>query len=162
MQLEEIVWKDGIVADCPVTPLARYKDDRGWLSEIFRHDELDASSFPTMGYMSMTTPGVARGPHEHHDQSDLFVFFDGRFRLYLWDIRPDSPTFGTRHVVELGAENPTSVIVPPGVVHAYRNVGTENALILNFPNRLYAGTNKAEDVDEIRHENREDDVFDMS
>jgi dTDP-4-dehydrorhamnose 3,5-epimerase len=42
--------------------------------------------------------------------------------------------------------------VPPGVVHAYRNVGDDDAFVLNFPDRLYAGKNKAEPVDEIRHE----------
>ena len=42
--------------------------------------------------------------------------------------------------------------VPPGVVHAYRNVGSSDAFVLNFPDKLYAGWGKKEPVDEIRHE----------
>ncbi len=158
---QSIEWRDGEIHDCPITPLEKYRDGRGWLAEFFRHDELESGSYPVMGYISMTKSGVARGPHEHRDQSDLFVFFNGTFRLYLWDARPDSPTFGIRHIVDLGVENPASAIVPPGVVHAYRNIGNRDAMIINCPNRLYAGRDKKEVVDEIRHEDREDDVFAM-
>jgi dTDP-4-dehydrorhamnose 3,5-epimerase len=45
-----------------------------------------------------------------------------------------------------------AVWIPPGVVHAYRNVGTVPGLVFNAPNRLYAGHGKKEPVDEIRHE----------
>jgi dTDP-4-dehydrorhamnose 3,5-epimerase-like enzyme len=47
-----------------VKPLAKWSDARGWLCEMFRRDELPASFDPAMGYMSMTEPGVLRGPHE--------------------------------------------------------------------------------------------------
>ena len=52
----------------------------------------------------------------------------------------------------MGAEKPCLVFVPPGVVHAYRNVGTEEAFVMNFPDKLYAGWGRKEPVDEIRHE----------
>ena len=82
---QSIEWRDGEIHDSPITPLKKYPDDRGWLAEFFRHDEVGSESYPVMGYISMTKSGVARGPHEHRDQSDLFVFFNGTFRLYLWD-----------------------------------------------------------------------------
>ena len=93
--------------------------------------------------------------------NNLFVFFSGRFRLYLWDAREDSTTYGHRHIVELGEADPAAVVVPPGVVHAYRNVGATDALIVNCPNRLYAGEGKQEPVDEIRHEDRPDSPYVM-
>lgn len=130
--------------------------------EFFRHDELLADFHPVMGYVSATHPGVERGPHEHEYQTDLFVFFHGRFRLYLWDPRQDSPTRNVRQVLDVGEANPHVVIVPPGVVHGYRNVGDRDALILNCPNTLYAGEGKAGPIDEIRHENRPDNPFLMT
>ena len=42
--------------------------------------------------------------------------------------------------------------IPPGVVHAYRNVSDIPGWVFNAPNRLYAGQGKQEPVDEIRHE----------
>lgn len=159
---EELIdWKEGAIHDCPIRPLKKHHDDRGWLAEIFRHDELDESLYPTMAYLSLTEPGVERGPHEHIDQTDLFVFFSGTFRVFLWDSREDSPSYGVRHIVELGQSSPAVVIVPPGVVHAYRNVGGTEAMIFNCPNRLYGGWDRNETVDEIRHEDRDDDLYAM-
>ena len=155
-------WKDAPIEGCPVTPLRKFTDERGWLAEFFRHDELPSSLHPLMGYLSLTHPGVARGPHEHRDQTDLFVFFDGTFRLYLWDDRAVASTYGHRQVLDLGRDNAATVIVPPGVVHAYRNVGEQSALILNCPNQLYAGPGKQEPVDEIRHEDLSDSPFVMA
>lgn len=155
-------WKDAPIEGCPVTPLRKFSDERGWLAEIFRHDELPEPLHPVMGYLSLTHPGVARGPHEHRDQTDLFVFFDGMFRLYLWDTREASPTSGHRQVLDLGRDTPATVIVPPGVVHAYRNIGNTDALIFNCPNQLYAGHGKQEPVDEIRHEDLPNSPFVMA
>src|SRR5262249_15257355 len=102
-------------------PLKKFHDPRGWLCELFRHDELPAEFHPVMAYISMTEPGVARGPHEHIDQSDCFCFLGpSNFKMYLWDARTDSPTRGARQADVVGIDKPMLVIVPPGVVHAYK------------------------------------------
>ena len=44
-----------------------------------------------------------------------------------------------------------SLIVPAGVVHAYKNVGDRDGGGFNAANRLYAGWLKQEPGDEIRH-----------
>ena len=133
--------------------LERHDDDRGWLTELFRHDELDKEFYPAMVYVSVTRPGVARGPHEHVDQADLFCFFGpSTFRISLWDNRSGSSTFRARASFEAGEHRPMMVIVPKGVVHEYRNVGSCDGLVINCPNRLYAGWGRKESVDEIRHE----------
>ncbi len=137
---------DGVV----IRELKRFGDTRGWLTELFRHDELPDDFRPVMSYLSVTHPGVARGPHEHVDQTDGFAFIDGSYELYLWENRPGKTA--EPMVVPVGSENPVLVIVPPGVVHAYKNVGDKDAFVLNFPNQLYAGQGKKEPVDEIRHE----------
>jgi dTDP-4-dehydrorhamnose 3,5-epimerase len=51
------------------------------------------------------------------------------------------------------------LIVPPGVVHAYQNVGGVPGLVFNCPNRLYKGAGRQEPVDEIRHEEDPDSPF---
>lgn len=137
-----------------VKPLNRYTDHRGWLMEVFRDDELPEGFRPVMSYLSVTKPGVARGPHEHVHQTDLFVFLDGAYELHLWDSREGAN--GEHLMIPVGQDNPVAVWVPPGVVHAYRNVGDRDAFVLNYPDQLYAGHGKKEPVDEIRHEERED------
>ncbi|MDR0703643.1 MAG: dTDP-4-dehydrorhamnose 3,5-epimerase family protein [Planctomycetaceae bacterium] len=155
-----IVWSEGIIHDVEIRPLKTQTDSRGWLSELFRRDELKPEQFPAMCYVSETLPGVTRGPHEHVEQTDFFVFFGpGELKLYLWDNRSESPTYCYKMIVPVGASHPTAVIVPPGVVHAYRCVSEIPALTLNAPNQLYAGKGKKEKVDEIRHENKTDSPF---
>ncbi len=62
------------IKDVVVRDLRKYRDERGWLSELFRKDDLEPEFFPVMAYISATLPGVTRGPHEHQDQADLFYF----------------------------------------------------------------------------------------
>lgn len=148
-------FRHGIIPDVLLLDLTRYHDDRGWLSELFRADELPPALRPAMGYLSMTEAGVLRGPHEHRWQTDYFCFLGpSTFQLFLWDNRSDSATYGIYQEVRLA--KPRSVVIPPGVVHGYRNVGRRPSLVLNFPNQLYRGEGKKQVVDEIRHE---DDPF---
>jgi dTDP-4-dehydrorhamnose 3,5-epimerase len=128
--------------------------------ELYREDELSQVNHPVMAYVSETQSGVARGPHFHHDQADYFAFLGpGDFKLYLWDARKESPTFNHRQVVVVGESNMQAVIVPPGVVHAYKNVGGKPGWVFNAPNRLYAGVGKKEPVDEIRFEEQHDSPY---
>ena len=148
------------IEDVIIRELKRYTDHRGWLIELFRQDELDKELFPVMSYISETKPGIARGPHEHVDQTDYFGFIGpSDFDLYLWDNRENSPTYKKKVVVRLGSSKPAVAIVPPGVVHAYRNVGDVPGIVFNAPNRLFAGEGKKEPVDEIRHEDDSDSQF---
>jgi dTDP-4-dehydrorhamnose 3,5-epimerase len=139
------------IAGVVVIPLKKYEDARGWLTELFRADELPEGFTPAMAYLSVTKPGVARGPHEHVVQSDGFAFLDGSYRLYLWENREGH--LPQRVVLDVGEHNPVAVFVPPGVAHAYKNCGEREAFVVNFPDQLYAGWGKQGPVDEIRHEN---------
>jgi dTDP-4-dehydrorhamnose 3,5-epimerase len=150
--------------------LEPHQDERGWLCELFRHDELAAELQPAMGYLSQTLPGQTRGPHEHLQQTDVFCFFGGdghvgltrgrspaNWHIYLWDNRPESPSYLCNEIAIL--RQPMSVVIPPGIVHAYRNVGKTAGLVVNCPNRLYRGEGRKDPVDEIRHEDDPHSVF---
>jgi dTDP-4-dehydrorhamnose 3,5-epimerase len=149
---------DGVI----IRELGKYNDSRGWLSELFRHDELPAEFLPVMAYISSTLPGITRGPHEHVDQADLFCFLGpSNFKLRMWDNRQDSPTYRQVMTLVAGEDNPHVVIVPKGVVHAYQNIGDKDGIVINCPNRLYRGDQRREEVDEIRHEDDPDTIFRM-
>ncbi len=143
-----------------ISDLKKFTDHRGWLSECFRQDELPNGVLPAMMYVSETLPGIARGPHEHVTQTDVFIFMGpGTFKVYLWDARKDSATFGEKMSFNAGSENPTRVVVPPGVVHAYKCVSYCSGIVFNAPDKLYAGWGKKEKVDEIRHEEETNSLY---
>lgn len=115
-----------------------------------------------MAYISVTEPGVGRGPHAHREQTDLFCFpGPGDFRISLWDQRPESPAHGLRQDFVLGENCPGIVIIPPGVVHGYRNLSGRPGLVCNFANRLYRGPGRTGPVDEIRFEDDPDSPFQL-
>lgn len=147
------MFKKGGIQGVIIRPLKKFSDERGWLMELFRKDEAEAEYFPVMTYISMTKPGVARGPHEHIDQADYFCFAGpSDFKVYLWDNRPGSATYGNKTELIAGESSPAVVIVPKKVVHAYKNVGAKDGLVINCPNRLFKGEGKKEPVDEVRYE----------
>ena len=151
----------GTIQGVEMHTLTKHVDERGFLMETFRIDTLPEGLTPAMSYVSYTEPETARGPHEHEAQTDIFAFLGpGNFKVCLWDNRRDSPSFGKKMILFAGADNPLSVVVPPGVVHAYRNISkTERGMVLNYPDRLYAGKDKKDPVDEIRHEDEQDEFF---
>lgn len=156
------MFQEGSIEGVEFRPLKQFTDDRGWLIELYREDELDEPLHPVMAYISETLPGIARGPHEHVDQTDYFAFVGpGDFKLYLWDSREKSVSYGHRTTMVVGESNRQSVVIPPGVVHAYKNIGDHPGWVFNGPNRLYAGQQKKGPVDEIRHEDEENSPFQL-
>lgn len=155
-------FRDGEIQGVVIRKLVKYYDSRGWLTELFRRDELDDEFFPAMTYISATLPGVTRGPHEHWEQADFFCFLGpSNFKLRLWDNRKDSETFGCRSTLVVGQDNPTAVLIPAGVVHGYQNVGDVEGIVINCPNRLYRGDRRKDEIDEIRHEDDGETIFSM-
>lgn len=155
-------FREGSINDVVTYPLKKYFDDRGWLAELFRNDDVAEEFHPVMSYISFTRPGVQRGPHEHVDQADLFCFIGpSTFMLRLWDNRTDSSTFNNVMTLNVGESEPMAVIVPKGVVHAYKNVGDLDGMVINCPNRLYMGPDRSEPIDEIRHEDDPDTIYRM-
>ncbi|MCZ7392295.1 MAG: dTDP-4-dehydrorhamnose 3,5-epimerase family protein [Candidatus Methanoperedens sp.] len=155
-------FKIGEINGIIIKDLIKNVDDRGWLIELFRKDLIDEELFPEMSYISLTYPGIVRGPHEHSEQTDYFCFMGPSiFKLVLWDNRKKSETYNNKMSLDVGENNPKIVIVPPGIVHAYKNIGDRSGIVINLPNKLYAGWGKKEKVDEIRYEGNPRSPFRM-
>jgi dTDP-4-dehydrorhamnose 3,5-epimerase len=157
-----VTFKPGVIHDVVVRPIRKHIDERGWLAELFRQDELAEEFYPEMAYISTTLPGVTRGPHAHTKQADLTCFIGSSdFKVRLWDYRPDSETYRNMMTLFAGEDNPLAVLIPKGIVHAYRNIGSTSGLSINCPNKLYRGKGCAEEPDDIRYENDAQTIFRM-
>lgn len=159
-------FRDGIIHQIKFDALASFEDERGHLTEMFRKDDVQRWSregyprieTPPMAYVSMTKAGTTRGPHEHAAQTDIFIFMKSRFVVYLWDNRVGSPTFWVRQRLETDPSAYTRLVVPPGIVHAYKALDVDGTVV-NCPDQLYKGWDKKKPVDEIRHEEDDRTVF---
>ena len=154
-------FKKGEIEGVVIEKLIKFSDERGFLVETFRVDNLPDDLQPVMNYVSFTRLGIARGPHEHKKQTDIFCFMGpGNFKVKLWDNRKKSNNYGNCLEVIGGKDNPIRVVVPPGVVHGYKNISKGvDGMVLNYPDKLYRGWDKKEEVDEIRHEDKEDEFY---
>ena len=92
-------------------------------------------------------PGTA--VHLHHRTDEGFYVVAGTYGFLMGDERIEASEGGY-------------VFVPRGVVHAYRNVGSVDGIVINCPNRLYMGDGRREPIDEIRHEDDLQTVFTMN
>jgi dTDP-4-dehydrorhamnose 3,5-epimerase len=153
-------FKKGDIEGVLIKKLTKYTDERGHLVETFREDNLPDRLKPVMSYVSFTKPGVYRGPHEHIKQTDVFCFIGpGSFKIKLWDNRKNCKTYGSFMEITGGRDNLILVIIPPGIVHGYKNISEDLGVVINYPDKLYKGWNKEEEVDEIRHEEKEDNFY---
>ena len=124
-------------------------DERGRLMECLRADD---DLFVKFGqfYVTTTFPGVVKGWHLHHKQSDNVVCAKGMIKLALYDGREGSSTRGEVNEIFLGEHNPLLVQIPAGVYHGWKCVSTEEAYIVNAPTEVYKYDDP--DQDELPHD----------
>lgn len=99
-----------------------------------------AAEFPpetTQISAALSYSGTIKAFHFHRYQTDLWVPMYGMFQVALVDLRADSPTFGTKNTLYLGALRPWQVLIPPGVGHGYKVIGDLSGLLIYVTNRLY-------------------------
>ena len=119
-----------------VKPLRFLPDERGRLMEILRADD---ELFLKFGQVYLTTvyPGVVKGWHYHKKQVDNFAVLRGTIKLVLYDSRESSATRGEINEFFLGDYNPQLVQIPALVLHGFKGLGPEEALVLNCPTEVY-------------------------
>ena len=119
---------------------ALWSDDRGYFLELARLGEGLTSAYPpgtTQISGSLSYPGMIKAFHYHCRQSDCWVAVAGMLQAVLVDLRAGSPTFGRRNTVYLGALRPSRLLIPPGVAHGYKVIGTEAAVLVYVTDRFY-------------------------
>jgi len=133
--------------------LTVHPDQRGRLMEILRRDD---EMFAEFGQVYITTayPGVVKAWHYHKLQTDNLCTLVGTVQIALYDAREDSPTRGEIAVFHAGVHNPMVVQVPPMVYHGFKNVGLEEAVILNVPTEPYC----YDQPDEYRIDPHQNDI----
>lgn len=111
-------------------------DERGRLFEVLRADD---DLFRAFGQAYITTayPGVVKAWHMHKLQTDNMCVVRGNVRFVLYDPRESSPTHGQVAEFSFSDENRMLLQIPPDVYHGFKNVGAEEAYVLNIPTEPY-------------------------
>ena len=113
------------------------EDRRGEVLEVYRpswgvHDD------PLVYvYQVRLRPGAIKGWVVHEQQDDRLFFVSGVLRWGLYDDRPDSPTRGLVNDLVFSERAAALLVIPRGVYHAVRNIGTADAIFINMPTQPY-------------------------
>jgi dTDP-4-dehydrorhamnose 3,5-epimerase len=123
---------DGVVLEA----IEIASDERGSLLELLsqrngEHQEIVHT------YLVTPKPGSVRGWVLHKKQKDRLVYVDGVLDVLLYDVRPDSPTFGVGQHIKTTAEQPIYLEIPELVAHCVANFGTKDATFVNLPTKVY-------------------------
>ena len=107
-------------------------DARGFFSERYSEVRFKEAGLPTnfiQDNHSRSSPGILRGLHYQHTppQGKLVGVIRGRVLDVAVDIRPNSPTFGKHHALELSGDNGMLLWIPAGFAHGFCVLGDEPA-----------------------------------
>lgn len=123
------------ITECPIDGLKVVKldvhgDARGYFIERFHMKRFSEAGLPHIFMQdnhSRSAPGILRGLHYQYGppQGKLVGVIRGRVLDVAVDLRPQSPTFGKHHAVELNGENGLLFWIPPGFGHGFCVLGDE-------------------------------------
>jgi len=123
-----------------VEPQTLWPDDRGYFLEIQRFGRGLAAGFPaatTQVSAVFDYPGTIKAFHYHWDHTDCWTPVSGMLQVVLLDLRANSPTFGRRNTMFAGTLRPWQILIPPGVAHGYKVIGSDCALMVYLTDRFY-------------------------
>jgi len=116
-----------------VVNLEKKKDSRGFFCELIQGKYVPVQGDFGLVYISQATlPGVIKGNHYHRRKTEWFCVIKGSAELYLKD-NNDSPTMK----IEMGEEDLKMVEVPPGIIHAFKNIGSGEMILLAYISESY-------------------------
>jgi dTDP-4-dehydrorhamnose 3,5-epimerase len=111
--------------------------EHGHLTEAFRTDWGLTEAPIVQVNLTVTFPGRVRAWGIHRFTVDRLFAATGSLCIVCYDGRRGSPTFGAVNEFMLGERNQGLVVIPPGVFHGWKNIGTDEATIVSMPSRLY-------------------------
>ena len=112
-------------------------DERGVVCEMFdtrwgwHNDPLVFTYFYTI------RPGAIKGWGIHKKHEDRYFILFGEMEVVLYDERPESATCGQVSKVVMSEYRRQLMNIPAGVWHANRNIGSKDAVVVNFPTIPY-------------------------
>lgn len=112
-------------------------DERGSVCELF---DLRWNWHPdplVFVYQFTIRPGFIKGWGLHKKHEDRYFILYGEIEVVLYDPRPDSPTVGMVSKIYLSEYRRRLMNIPAGIWHADHNIGSKDAIIINFPTIPY-------------------------
>ena len=102
-------------------------DNRGWLAEVLREENLSGQTGFGQMLVTVAKPGITKGNHYHTRKEEWFCVIKGSGKLLLKNNSSEE-----YEEILMGDENMVAVKIPPNVTHAIKNIGKDLLYLLIY------------------------------
>lgn len=88
-------------------------------------------------HITTTYAGRTRAWGLHQRSTDRLFVVRGLVSIVVFDGRLESPTFGAVNEFRVSERNPGLLVIPPNLYHGWKNIGIDEAFIINMPSSQY-------------------------
>jgi dTDP-4-dehydrorhamnose 3,5-epimerase len=88
-------------------------------------------------HLTTTFPGRTRAWGLHQHSTDRLFVVKGLVSIVVYDARHGSPTFDLVNEFKVSERNPGLLVIPPNLYHGWKNIGVDEAFIVNMPSVQY-------------------------
>jgi len=108
-------------------------DTRGWFMKVIDGKEEGLPDHTGEIYLThASSKGQVRGNHYHDKAKEWFTLLQGKAELKLMDMSTEEVI-----TIKLSENEPKTIVIPPGIAHAFLNTEDEPFLLLAYTNELY-------------------------
>ena len=122
------------VAFRPVRPVPH---EDGTLAEIARASWAEIDLPIVQVHLTTTLPDRVRAWGLHQHSTDRLFVVSGLVSIVVFDGREDSATYNCVNEFRVSDRNPGLLVIPPNLYHGWKNIGTDEAFIINMPSNQY-------------------------
>jgi dTDP-4-dehydrorhamnose 3,5-epimerase len=118
-------------------PIRPVPHEDGTVAEIARAawDEIDQPVVQV--HLTTTMAGRVRAWGLHRFSTDRLFVVRGLISIVVYDGRVGSPTAGSFNEFRVSERNPALLVIPPNLYHGWKNLGIDEAFIINMPSQQY-------------------------
>ncbi|MEA2877408.1 MAG: dTDP-4-dehydrorhamnose 3,5-epimerase [Hyphomicrobiales bacterium] len=109
----------------------------GYVAEVARANWDMIGGAIVQVHITTTFPGRVRAWGLHQRSTDRLFVVDGLVQIVVFDGRDGSATFGRLNVFTVSPKNPGLLVIEPNLYHGWKNIGTNEAIIINMPTSMY-------------------------
>ena len=109
----------------------------GTLAEIARASWPEIHLPVVQVHLTTTYPGRTRAWGLHEASTDRLFVVSGLVSIVVYDAREDSPTYKCWNEFRVSERNPGLLVIPPNLYHGWKNIGVDEAFIVNMPSSEY-------------------------
>ena len=109
----------------------------GTLAEIARVAWPEIDLPVVQVHLTTTFAGRVRAWGLHEASTDRLFVVSGLVSIVVYDGREDSPTFKRLNEFRVSERNPGLLVIPPNLFHGWKNIGIDEAFIINMPSNQY-------------------------